>query len=373
MFVLLHQLQVFSVLMLGVDFLKNHLLILVLLVVVFSNWLLPRYTIKVQSLFSIFIILGLILVSNTWQLVMDKNAIDNYGRQSHLWLVITSVSSIVWLLLGASLARNVCRLNFYIVILLNLVLLLIFYFSVENIFRGIVFRVGNNLGGITTFNHLFVSTSLLIVIFVSAYSLQYFPLTLNVFFPIWTLMIFLIQSRATLLIFVIVFSLYMFRMRGWRYSGIFFLQISVYSILVLTFLDTSMLSARFSFADGILSDASVQARIAGLWDINTLTLKQFLLGSVFDIVNLTGGFGGYAHNYFSMMQIYGIFLFVVIPSIIYLKWFGNERTLFSENTFIWLMLMFSVISLFISQSVVYKLPWFAIGLLIGLKYEKRLA
>lgn len=371
LFLFLHLLQIYSVLIFGVDFLTTNLLIFYLLLVVCSNLFRARLTINVQTLSYTITIATLLLLSTTWQLVVDENIVGNFGRSSHLWLLTVSVTSIVWLLLGVSLARNFFRLNTYIVLFLNFVLGVIFYLSVEVLFLGIAFQVGNNVGGIQTFNHLYISGSLIILIFFSAYSLQYSPLLLNIFFPIWSLMLFLMQSRASLFIYFIVFSIFMFKLNGWRYFGIYVLQIFVYTMCALMFIDTSVLSERFSFSGGFLNDTSVKARMDGFFDVSLLTFKQFSLGSVSDIINNTGGFGGYAHNYLSMIQIFGIFPFLALPMIVFVKLYVWKGVLIRQNSFVWLMLIFSIFSLLFSQSIVYKLPWFAIGLLIGIKYEKR--
>lgn len=370
-FLFLNLFQIYSVLILGKEILTTNLLIVYLVLVACSKFLLRRCFIEVQTLFVMITIVFLLLISTTWQLVVDENMVGNFGRQSHSWLLTVSVSSIVWLLLGASLTRNLFRLNTFVIILLNVVLGIIFYLSVESLFRGIVFQVGNNVGGIQTFNHLYVSSSLIILIFFSTYSLQHSPLMLNLFFPIWALMLFLIQSRATLFIFVIVFFTLMLKTKNWQYIGMYLLQIFIYTVCVLIFIDTSMLSGRFSFSDGFLNDPSIRARIDGIFDVSSLTFKQFILGSVSDMVNITGGFGGYAHNYFSMVQIFGIFPFLAFPLIVNLKLYSNKGSLIDRNLFVWLIFMFSIISLLISQSIVYKLPWFAFGLLIGMKYDKR--
>lgn len=369
-FLFLHLMQIYSVLVQGFEFLNTYVLLCFILFVVCAGWINQPSKIRKSTFIYCLSVIGLIFLSIAWQLVMDENIVGPFDRQSHSWLISVSVSSIVWFLLGICLANNVHKLNLYTILFFNASLLIIFYLSVESIFKGIVFQAGNSQRGIQTFNHLFVSSSLLILIFTSVYSLKSSPILLNMFFPIWFLMLFLIQSRSSLLIFVIVFFFFLLKQKKWKYLGPFFLQLAFYVVFLAHILDASLLSSRFSLSEGILNDESVSARISGIFDLNFLSVNQLFMGSVYNIVMSTGGFGGYAHNYLSMLQIYGIFPFILTPCLLYLKLINGKNRLMNENSFVWLLLVFSIVALVLSQSVVYKLPWFAFGLVVGLKYEK---
>jgi len=121
---------------------------------------------------------------------------------------------------------------------------------------------------------------------------------------------------------------------------------------------------RILFLDGLQEDNSFQARTQLFEQSLAMLPDQFWFGD-FTLVTKIASFGGYSHNLLSAWQFYGFFVFIaLILAMMYcfrrmlhtLRVRGRPADVFGA-----FMLIYVIISMVLSKSVLWNLLWFTLG------------
>ncbi len=369
LFLIVNLLTVFSVLILHKDIVNSALISLV----VFTSFILITLSEKKYFKFTRiqFIVIGLIFFSAICVLCIQNivltNTYDQYGRSALGWSAIAMISNLIWFCWGLVIANSIDIKSRMAPLFYTSILFITICSNIENIFKGVVFSVGNSHGGSETFNHLFVTSNVVILFF---YCFSAFKGVGRFFISVvYLFLLFSLQGRAALLGCVITLLIFWI-IKSNIYDKIkFVIPLLICTFLIFLYVDlgdfSSHFGSRFSFSGGVGGDTSFYNRIRGMIEGSNWLIEQFFVGDPTIFISQMSGLGSYMHNFISTWQIYG-FPFSVVLLVGVLTGVTRIYSIIdlnkSSHVFIFLTLIYSLLQIIVAQSILFKLFWFALGI-----------
>lgn len=316
-----------------------------------------------------FLVLIFLLFIPLIQYVIYGNMLDFLGRSSLGYMVIVSSLAISWIIAG----QNICLYQTLIQNNKYLIYLLI----------GLVLAVMS-----TSFKDgPFVDYYYLRSIRKDEIIIQHLALTEPITFLAFMLLALEpkgIKKIINILLFIFIFLslggrtafycaiLCLIIYEYWRNKTKFIFNISLIIIILMPvfidFLSSSdnMFLNKLMFSKGVQEDESFQGRKEFLNDFFKDFLDQFLIGNPNALIIRHNDLGTYAHNLLSIIQFYGIGLFILtLYAFVYFFMRIKKLHLIKSNYFIdifgILLLIYTFLSIIIGKSVLFPPLWFCIG------------
>lgn len=304
------------------------------------------------------------------QNIILGDAYDQYGRSALGWSSVAMISNLIWFSLGLVIANSIYVEGRAMPLAYTLAITITISLNIGEVLKGVVYSAGNNNGGSVTFNHLFVASNVVVLYFYcfSAFgAVGRFLLSI-----IYLFLIFSLQGRSALLVTIITVVIYLVvtssltqKLKGF----LFVVMLGVSLEFINLGFSVSDLGSRFNLSDGILEDVSVQNRLRALIDGIEFLPQQFLIGNPTIFITHMDGLGSYMHNFISTLQIYG-FPFTVILSFGVIFGVTKFHSIIDltnpSHTFIFLVLIYSLLQMVVAQSILFKLFWFILGVVIAI-------
>ena len=287
---------------------------------------------------------------------------------SHDILLSFLTGSLIWFIIGLSLANLKININNIFSLLLNLTIMGMILLNLDG---NLVISYGdiasnNNLD--FSASHLTVGNSAIIIVLLSfclsrKYEYINFLLGLIIFFTL--------GGRSNFLIFISSILIYWLLKKQYKFVLLSFSSILIINITSLSyfkFFHPDELVERMFNAltvKGLENDESFIAR-ADIFEKSIDNLdSQFLFGNTEEIVKNLGAFGYYQHNILSFWQFYGflvfcfILFFIVNKFYIIIKYAVNKEDVL--NNFGIILFIFCVFSVFITKSANFYPFWLCMG------------
>lgn len=327
-------------------------------------------TVKIESILYILII-GFLVSVPFLQMIFFQNLIDSEGRYSHNYILVTSSLAVSWMLAGSVVAKVESSLA------INVILLFYFILSLFYLYTGLdggyfidYYSLSSLRNDDIKIHHLSLTEPLTYIIF----------LTLSFFIKknyikwlallLMTYIMLALGGRVSFFSFVFTIFFYEFLISDKRFFLaklsfiIFILLIIIYSLKGL-FIDSDAYKKIF-FEGGIGQDSSLEARLDFFSDFNNGILSQFLIGNVNYFIERHNTLGSYAHNILSVFQFYGTLSFLTIIYTFYyifkkIFYYKIYESLSPIDTFGFLLLVYSFISILVGKAVLFSPMWFVIG------------
>jgi hypothetical protein len=334
-----------------------------------------RFIIKKDEL-TIFTFVLLIVLVTALQVLYFPNLSDESGRESHTYLIGTTVYNICYLIFGYVFVTRgaVQRSNKISLFLFFLVISLV----VNNLGNGLVIdynELPSNSQNEISSNHLLAGPYFYIVI-ILAYSFAHDRVRKLAFMASLALF-FMLGGRADLIIFVLSVISFSF-LKDFSTKKIIFTTLLVSLIVLIIFSSSGFIldspaMQRMVFNQGISSDRSLIQRIDQLYAGISGLKQQFLFGNINFLVQSSGSFGAYIHNGLSVWQFYGFFVFMFVFYLLVAGFFRVKSIVNSSDdavgTFVVLLFLSSIFGLLLAKSVTYVILWVSIGCLWGRYYS----
>lgn len=314
------------------------------------------------------LLLGLGFAAITLQRILYDTYIGFDGNDVQQSLRSVWIVSVLWFLIGGSVAASTLRESWVFAILIAVSITLIMAFGVdESLFQ--TYQSEDNDVRAANISHLNVERYIIIPM-ILAYALS--PKTRWLVAICGVYCLFLLGGRTALVVFIMTVTFMNLGGNILRNAGMlavvggilfFGLRYAVGNNII----DPDSQQVReMLFLGGVSDDKSFNARVNLLTESLQDLPEQFLVGNFSITAERYGDFGTYIHNLLSAWQFYGFFMFIsIVACLIYcvIKMFaarGGARTpiaVFSSFTLIYVLL-----SVTLSKYAGWTMLWFALGL-----------
>lgn len=319
------------------------------------------------------VVLGCLLAQKTF--LLDKY--DLSGRSAIGAAMLAGTYAVTWGLIGISVSSSrLVRSDLVAALIMAGIGLIV----VPNIAGGYVNLVAlREETGIDNLSHLWVSENIVFLFFLSyglarSYSVKLALLVAVTFFLVAML------GRSSLFFTlgaVGIYELAFGRVRGVVQKviiGCGFALLGFVVVLGIQWYYNEPILQKLFFSDGLVADASFEAR-SQLLSLGLFYLEsQILIGDPTVLATQMGSVGAYIHNILSIWQIFGFFAFSFLSLMIlfavfrmfYLMRTPRDNPLLDVGA---LLLIYSVLSVLATKHGGFWCLWFAVGLWLGITHK----
>ena len=307
----------------------------------------------------------LIFLATLLQVLGRDNLRDEVGRYSHEFLIQNSIVVATWFFAGASAVYCDYKVSrFFATFLLVLLVFLVLFAT--NFGFVIPYSSFEEEGSFEVMNHLLLAEYMIFICFLGYSASSNLFIRIVTFFGFCYVM-FSGGGRSSFLIGMFSILVYEFLFGDRKF---FFLAICAFFLSLVVFVSVIDLSdpavQRMLMADGLEKDGSYEGRyeqfqvgLENLW-------RQFFFGDVSMYVIKFNHLGTYMHNFLSVWQYYGFFVFVLLGFLTYksarlMGAFMKSGPCGFVEKYFGILLIYSIVSVLVSKYVGFGAFWYAIG------------
>lgn len=303
------------------------------------------------------------------QYLVYENMVDGQDRSSFSQMVVISSLAISWLFAGQCIGHfnNFNKINKYMIYLSMAIILALMLSSFKDGPFVDYYYLSSLRSDNIKIHHLSLTEPITFVIFILL-ALNYQRIKRISYILFFLFIFFSLGGRTAFFCAILTIIIYEF-LRNKTIN--FFAVLMVLLILIIGFFSFTSFSEnmffnKLIFNQGIEEDASFQGRKEFLYDFFDDFLDQFLIGNPNSLIVRHNDLGTYAHNLLSVIQFYGIGLFIVILYALFYFFVKIKKSnLIKSNNdldiFGILMLIYSFLSIITGKSVLFAPLWFMIG------------
>lgn len=330
-----------------------------------------------KKAFYMFLFCLLLVFVTALQLTLFTHYVDFYGRSSLQFLIENTLYAIFYIFIGFILIKlDILKDNKKAILFL-----LATFFVIWNVSEGEGFinyyNLANNLGisGEVEVNHM-VLGPLFYFLFIFIYSLS--KTWLKIFSAVIILyMLFVLGGRGDLILFLLsIVTLEIVKglnVKRWMFILMAFFLVSTLFLLNFSNMSDNDFISRMIISDGLKNDESYLERLQIL-EVGLRELpSQFFVGNISSLIKNHNNLGAYIHNFISIWQFYGFFIFLYIFFIFfygvkYIKFLRDKNLLemnYVKYDFYVLILCSAIYGLLLMKAANYYIFWIAIGSIWG--------
>lgn len=307
-----------------------------------------------------------LLVTVSFQIFSFENVLDEFGRASHGYLIQTTFVILAWFYAGGLVASKewskfARKWPIYLIFFSLLMMVLL----VTNFGLSIPYSSFQEDGAFEVMNHLLLAEYMLLICY-AAYVFSgalYRPI---VFFLMAYIM-FAGGGRASFLIGIVSVFVYEYFYGERRVFWLICFLVFVLVLFVGTKVDFSDEAFQYMlFSSGVDQDNSYIGRVsqveAGIGNL----INQVFFGDVSFLVKRFNNLGSYIHNFISVWQFYGFFVFSLCLWLVFcatkkLSWALRSGRFSVMDSFFLLVFIYSIISVLFVKHVGFSSFWYALG------------
>lgn len=331
--------------------------------------------------FYMFLFCLLLIFVTALQSTLFAHYVDLYGRSSLQFLIENTLYAIFYIFMGFVLIKlNILKDNKKAILFL-----LATFFVIWDVSEGEGFinyyNLANNLeiGGEVEVNHM-VLGPLFYFLFIFIYSLS--KTWVKIFSAVMILyMLFVLGGRGDLILFLLsIVTLEIVKglnVKRWMFILMAFLLASTLFLLNFSNMSDNDFISRMIISDGLKNDESYLARVQ-IFEVGLRELpSQFFVGNISSLIKNHNNLGAYIHNFISIWQFYGFFVFLCVFFIFfygvkYIKILRDKNLLEMscvKYDFYVLILCSAIYGLLLMKAANYYIFWIAIGSIWGFELK----